>query len=73
MSSVVCATSMTSAINLVLNLVRIWLLFVVMADVRKIRDGRLGYPRHEVHSVQIAPPNSSSEALQVRGTRLRSD
>jgi hypothetical protein len=48
MSTVVCATSMTSAINLVLNLVCIWLLFIVMADVRKIRDGRMGYPRHEV-------------------------
>ena len=48
MSTVLCATSMTSAINLVLNLVCIWLLFIVMADVRKIRDGRTGYPRHEV-------------------------
>jgi len=44
MPTVVCATSMTSAINLVLNLVCIWLLVVVMADVRKIRDGR----RHDV-------------------------
>jgi hypothetical protein len=44
MNAVVCATSMTSAINVVLNLVCIWLLFIVMADVRKIRDGR----RHEV-------------------------
>jgi hypothetical protein len=48
MPTVVCATSMTSATNLVLNLVCIWLLFIVMADIRKIRDGKMGYPRHEV-------------------------
>ena len=36
---------MTSAINLVLNLVAIWLLFMLMADVRKIRDG--SYPLHD--------------------------
>jgi len=34
----VCSTSMTSAFNVVLNLACIWLLFVIMADVRKIRD-----------------------------------
>ena len=45
----VCSTSMTSAFNVVLNLACIWLLFVIMADVRKIRDsGKLsggpGFP-----------------------------
>jgi len=29
---------MTSAFNVVLNLACIWLLFIIMADVRKIRD-----------------------------------
>ena len=36
MPTVVCATSMTSATNLVLNLVCIWLLFIVMADIQII-------------------------------------
>src|SRR5262245_60434037 len=32
------STSMASAFNVVLNLACIWLLFIIMADVRKIRD-----------------------------------
>jgi hypothetical protein len=38
MTPVVCATSMASALNVVLNLVCIWLLLIVMADLRKLRD-----------------------------------
>jgi hypothetical protein len=33
---------MTSALNVVLNLACIWLLFIMMADVRKIRNSKLG-------------------------------
>ena len=40
METVICGTSMTSAINVVLNLACIWLLFIVMADLRKIRNAR---------------------------------
>lgn len=39
MTTVVCSTSMASAFNVVLNLVCIWLLLIVMADLRKIRNG----------------------------------
>ena len=39
METVICGTSMTSAFNVVLNLVCIWLLLIVMADLRKIREG----------------------------------
>jgi len=42
MNTVVCSTSMASALNVVLNLACIWLLFVIMADVRKIRNSELG-------------------------------
>ena len=42
MTTVTCATSMASAFNVVLNLICIWLLFIVMADVRKIRENRKG-------------------------------
>jgi len=38
MTAVVCSTSMASAFYVVLNLVCIWLLLIVMADLRKIRD-----------------------------------
>ena len=38
MTPVVCATSMASAFNVVLNLVCIWLLLIVVADLRKVRD-----------------------------------
>lgn len=39
MNTVVCSTSMASAFNVVLNLACIWLLFIIMADVRQIRKG----------------------------------
>ena len=42
MDTVICGTSMTSAINVVLNLGCLWLLFIVMADLRKIKDGQNG-------------------------------
>ena len=38
METVICGTSMTSAINVVLNLACLWLLFIILADLRKIRD-----------------------------------
>lgn len=38
MNTVVCSTSMASAFNVVLNLACIWLLFIIMADVRQIRN-----------------------------------
>ena len=38
MTPVVCATSMASAFNVVLNLVCIWLLLIVVADLSKVRD-----------------------------------
>jgi len=40
MQTVICGTSMTSAINVVLNLACIWLLVIVMADLRKIRNAK---------------------------------
>jgi hypothetical protein len=42
MTTVVCSTSMASAFNVVLNLVCIWLSLIVMADLRKIRNGGKG-------------------------------
>ena len=42
METVICGTSMTSAINVVLNLGCLWLLFIVMADLRKIKDRQNG-------------------------------
>ena len=38
MTPVVCATSMASAFNVVLNLVCIWLFADCLADLRKVRD-----------------------------------
>ena len=38
MTTVACSTSMASAFNVVLNLVCIWLLLIVMTDLRKIRN-----------------------------------
>ena len=38
MTTVACSTSMASAFNVMLNLVCIWLLLIVMADLRKIRN-----------------------------------
>ena len=49
MTPVVCATSMASAFNVVLNLVCIWLLLIVVADfaqgqgAQKTRPRRLGF------------------------------
>lgn len=47
MTPVVCATSMASAFNVVLNLVCIWLLLIVVADLRKVRGPpKKDRPRH---------------------------
>ena len=44
MTTVVCSTSMASAFNVVLNLICIWLLVIVVANLRKIRDSRKSSP-----------------------------
>ena len=42
METVICGTSMTSAINVVLNLACLWLLFIVTADLRKMKERQNG-------------------------------
>jgi hypothetical protein len=42
MTTVACSTSIASAFNVVLNLVCIWLLVILMVDVRKLRDAQRG-------------------------------
>ena len=48
MTTVACSTSMASAFNVVLNLICVWLLLIVMADLRKIRNSGKNFRRGEL-------------------------
>src|SRR4029078_2866774 len=61
MTPVVCATSMASAFNVVLNLVCIWLLLIVVADLRKVKERKKLRPETYAFQAPACEPQRKEE------------